>query len=424
MICAGRRSRKSLISKRKIIEAALSKPNQKLFHAAPAFTQAKNIFWEDLKRDTRLFWANRPSETDLRVTLINGSEISVQSLDRAFRLEGTPWNGFHLTEYPNAKPQIWDANLRPLLADTKGFAIIDGVPDMQSPLAGEYRAMAKRACGGPIPRPEPKKGAFAENEDWCFYSWLSSDVLDENEIKELKATTDPKIYAQEWEGSFETLAGRVYYGFNWDYYPNGNLDKTVAYNKELPIILAFDFNVDPMTATLSHFIIANDGPNKGKKEVHTFKEYCIKDSNTKELTTRILTEYPDTKVFYVTTCHSGEKRQTSQNTGKTDRVIIGDIMKQFNRMCKFNHRSRNPYVVDKINASNGMLYHNRVRINPDCKELINDYELLCYKKGTSDIDDSDKMRGHSSDGMGYELEFYFPVRNSNTGPAYNKKVII
>ena len=85
---AGRRSRKTLISKRKVLIEGMYHPEHKYFHGAPTRQQAKDIFWKDLKKYTKLFWGKIPNESELYVTLWNGTEIHVVGLDRAERIEG------------------------------------------------------------------------------------------------------------------------------------------------------------------------------------------------------------------------------------------------------------------------------------------------------------------------------------------------
>jgi len=405
---SGRRSRKTLLGKRKLYFQAQRNPGHRYFFAAPAYEQAKKIFWEDLKRDTHEFRSQDPSESELKVVLTNGTEISVQSLDRAFRLEGAPVNGFLLTEYPNAKPNIWSANLRPLLADTHGWAIIDGVPDMHSPLAEEYRQMAIFAAGGKIPDTLPDgAGAFAENPedpDWCFYSWFSSDVLDSEELRKIKLSTDPVIYQQEYEGSFIRLGGSTYYGFGPDVYPNGNIDNTVHWDKSLPIHIGGDFNVTPMTATLAHHIIAKDGPNKGRKETHVFEGYFLRDSNTESLYTRIVNEHLDAPYFMLTPCQSSRARQTVADIGETDRTIIAQVFRKAGKTIHINEILQNPPIKDRVNLTNARLFHRLVRVNGNdagLKELVADWGNIAWKQGTNDLDLSDAMRGHISAAFDY-----------------------
>jgi len=122
VLTSGRRSKKTLISKRKLLKEALREPS-KYFHGTPTHKQAKNIFWADLKRDTKLFRSKPPNETDRFVTLHNGSEIHVMGLDKPERIEGQVWHGCHISEIANIKPGAWEANIRPVLSDTGGWAI-------------------------------------------------------------------------------------------------------------------------------------------------------------------------------------------------------------------------------------------------------------------------------------------------------------
>ena len=69
---AGRRSRKDLIGVRKMLvdpeRGAFNCKNQLYIFAAPTHSQAKSIFWETLKRDTKLF-ARKVLETTRTIDL-------------------------------------------------------------------------------------------------------------------------------------------------------------------------------------------------------------------------------------------------------------------------------------------------------------------------------------------------------------------
>ena len=415
---AGRRSRKTLIGKSKLLYRALKTPNQRLFHAAPTRAQAKSIFWEQLLADTNGLRARDPDYSFLYVTLFNGTQIHIVGLDKPQRVEGQTWHGCHITEFADLKKGAWASNIRPVLSDTKGWAILDGVPEMTNP---DYYEMAKRAAGGQILPTEPNVGSYGQNGEWAFYTWFSADVLDPEEVEAAREELDPKTFKQEYEGSFETAEGQVYYGYTADYYPHGNLDESVEYDPNIPIYIGFDFNVNPMTAILFQRKRAKDGPNKGKEEMLVFKGYYLKNSNTEQLAERICMEYPDTKIWYIVTCQSGQNRQTVGDLGVTDRKIIRNIFARHGNNVNFNHRTRNPPVAKKIHALNGMLHHNRIRINPKdpgLKELTRDLSTLVHKVGSSDIDTSDPDRGHASDALGYPTERYYPVQSEIAPPTY------
>lgn len=417
IVAAARRGRKTLIAKKKIFKRALLKKNSLWFHAAPTREQAKTLFWDSLKKYTQNFWAKEPNESSLYVTLLNGSQIWVIGMDKPQRIEGRDisWNGCHLAEFADFKPQAWEQNIRPVLADTLGSAIIDSVPDPFKSNFHNHKKLAQKACGGTIPLIEPFHGAYAECGDWSFYGWHSADVLPHDEMVSLKAETDPQTFRIEYEASFEAMSGIVYYSFQSDYFPNGNLDEDVKYDPNLPIVMGFDFNVSPMTAVLGHVRQVD-----GREEYHLFKGYFLKNSNTQQLIERIIDEHPDTKTYYLTPCQSSLSRQSSQEITdagyKTDLLIIREAMREKGKNLIVQKRSKNPPIPKRIRAVNSMLASKRLRLNPNCpglRELQSDFESLTYKEGTSKIDESDIMRNHISAACGYTCEKHWPVRPKN-----------
>ena len=248
LICsAGRRSRKTLIGVRKVLIRAFRNPNRHYFLGAPTHQQAKAIFWNSeysgMQRILPRPLIIAESHSDLWVRLPNHSEVHVVGLDKPQRIEGQPWHGCMVTEMADVKPTAWDANIRPVLGDTMGFAILDGVPEGRN----HYYDMAVKAAGGAIPITKPLVGAYAEDPldpQWAFYSWFSSDVLSPVEIEAFRRETDERTFRQEYEGSFEGEEGRAYYAFS--------LANIVPDAKVIPshIHIGMDFNVDPMTAVL------------------------------------------------------------------------------------------------------------------------------------------------------------------------------
>lgn len=419
IVAAGRRSRKTLIAKQKILKRAIRNPDTLWFHAAPTRDQAKQIFWDSLKKYTKMFWKKEPNESNLHVILENDSQIWVVGMDKPQRIEGRDksWNGCHLAEFGDFKPKAWAENIRPVLADTLGSAIIDGVPDPYKANFANHKKMSQNACGGSIPDIEPWHGSYGENGEWSFYGWHSADVLDPIELASLKEETDPQTFRIEYEASFESMSGMVYYAFTPDYWKQGNLDTSVAYDSNLPIVMCFDFNVSPMTAALGH--IKRD--KEGKEYYLLFKGYFLKNSNTKQLITRIIDDHKDTTTFYLTPCQSSIARQSSQEITadgyRTDLAIIKTCMRDAGRNVIIKKRTKNPPIHKRIRALNSMLASKRLIINPNdigLKELQRDFEELTYKEGTSAIDESDPMRNHISAALGYACEKYWPVKVENT----------
>ena len=68
----------------------------------------------------------------------------------------------------------------------------------------------------------------------------------------------------------------------------------------------------------------------------------------------------------------------------------------------------NPPVKERVNLTNRVLKNangdSQVTIDPKCKELIQDFEEVCYKDNGNQIDkDRNRFRTHVSDALGYLL---------------------
>ena len=389
---SGRRSRKTLIGKYKLIlQHAFNNSNKRYFMGAPTHSQAKAIFWNDLKRYTHYFRIDK-SETELRVTLQNGTAIYVVGLDKPERIEGMPWDGCFITEMPNIKEGAWGEHIRPVLSDTGGFAFLDGVPEGMN----FYYDLALYACGGVLPKTISGQGSFAENPDdpeWCYYHWFSEDVLNPAEIDAAKMQLDERTYRQEYLGSFESYAGLAYWAFGAD-----NLKKC-AYKKEEFVHVGMDFNVNPMTATLSH--VRGD-------DIFQFGEYYLSNSNTYEMAEEIKRDYgSENCIIYPDS--TGQAMES--NATMSDLSIL--------RKAGFTVKSRptNPYVKDRLNAVNSKLKAGDGKphyfINPkQCPKTVNDLnKVASTADGRIDRDQEKTGLTHISSALGYMVNYLFPIKS-------------
>jgi len=385
---AGRRSRKTLISKRKVLLKALENPGHRYFEAAPTRAQAKSIFWNDLKRDTKIFRKDK-SDGELWIKLKNDAEIHVIGLDKPERIEGQPWNGGHISEVANIKPGAWQENIRPVLSDTKGFCILDGVPEGRNHLYD----LALYATGGTIPRTTPGRGAFSLNPhdpEWAYYSWFSSDVLDSAEIVAVRNTLDARTYRQEYEGSFEDVQGLLYWAFGKHNYSD------CEYNKDEAVHVGMDFNVNPMTATFSH--IRSD-------EVFQFGEAYLTHSNTFEMADHIKEKFGHNVIIYP----DSTGKALESNATKSDIAIL--------EKAGFNIRAKaaNPRVKDRVKSVNSLMMAAdetvRYHVNPkNCPKTVNDFNRV---ESTDDGRENKAQESqglvHISSALGYMIYYLFGI---------------
>ena len=397
VITSGRRSRKTLIGKRKLLGHALETPG-KYFYGAPTHQQAKKIFWNDLKRDTHYFRTAK-SETELFVSLTNGSEIHVIGLDKAERIEGTPWNGCHITEFPNLKEGAWQEHIRPVLADTNGFAILDGVPEGMN----HFYDRALYACGGAIPESEEITGSIGTNpddKDWVYYHWFSSDVLPAAEIEAARMEMDERTFNQEFKGQFVSYAGLAYYAWG-----KHNFNNELVYDPNQGIHIGMDFNVDPMTATFNHVMGTN---------VNQFGEAYLRNSNTYQMCDHICEQFPNVDPSEITIYPDSTGRARESNATETDIKILR------NKRFKVLARPTNPRQKDRMNNVNSRMMSGgepHYFINPKlCPETVNGWNRV---ESTKDGRFNSKQEGIGildiTAAAGYLISYLFPIAGESWG---------
>jgi hypothetical protein len=353
VVPAGRRSGKTELAKRRLVEhlcrkTAFEQPNR-YFAAAPTEDQAKRIFWRDLKALVPRQWVDSISETDLRITTKNGAELWVVGLDRPQRMEGVSWDGCVIDELANCRPGLWDAHIRPALADRRGWAWLIGVPDMDAPGQAEYEKLVELARGGTDP-------------EWACFWWPSSDILPPEELESARRRLDPKIFEQEYLGKFVISRGKAFADFDSAVHV-----KPVEYDPALPICWSLDFNIDPMcSGVIQHHA----------GQVRVIDELTLPDTHTDAACTIFLERASsagwDLNGLRVYGDASGWARDST--SGVSDWYIV------FNRLKALSPRKkvprRNPPVKDTINAVRAKLRSPDrsagLTIDPRCRTLTGD----------------------------------------------------
>jgi hypothetical protein len=382
IIPAGRRSGKTELAKRRLIEHLFRKVKHgqpsRYFAAAPTREQAKRIFWEDLKKMLKSDWVKLISETDLRIVTTSENQLWVLGLDVAQRMEGTPWDGCVIDELANCRPGIWDAHIRPALADRHGWAWLIGVPDFDSPGQIEYEKMARIARCNVDP-------------EWACFTWPSADILPLEEVESARRRLDPRIFEQEYLGKFVIAGGRAFPDFDETIHV-----KLTPYDPALPICWSLDFNINPMcSGVIQHHM----------GQVNIIDELSLPDTKTdtacfafmeKALMNRWnlthLTIYGDA---------TGSARDST--SGISDWTIVSNRLKNIGPAFKVC--PRNPSIKDTINAlaarlrsSDGSVH---LSIDPKCTRIIDDLRSALWP---GDLDNH-----HALAWLRYFVEKEYPV---------------
>ena len=384
VVCAGRRFGKTYLAIRELCYHARI-PDQDVLYVAPTFGQAKHIVWRQLKNRLQdLNWIKKINETELTITLRNNSRIYLKGADAYDRLRGGQYNFIVIDEMADIVPEAWYETLRPTLSNTLGKALFIGTPKGLNHFYDLYQMSA------------------VDKEHWASYSFttLEGGNVPEDEITQARRDLDSKTFKQEYEASFETFAGRIYYAFERAL----NVQEPETLNTAT-IYVGADFNVSPMSAVIAQ---------REGDDLYVIDEIKMYSSNTNELADEIKTRYPKSKVW-IYPDPAGSARKTSAG-GVTDHIILanqGFVVKA--------PRSHTP-VRDRINAVNSRLCDStgirHLFVSPKCKYTIECLERQVYKEGTSQPD-KESGYDHMNDALGYCIDYIWPVtrdRQEYRGP--------
>jgi hypothetical protein len=382
-IVAGRRFGKTHLSIRQLAWHA-RQPNQTVWYCAPTYRQAKMIAWKKLRNQMiDLRWVKKINETELSLELKNGSTISLKGADNYDSLRGVGLDYLVIDEFADIHPEAWYETLRPTLSDKQGHALFIGTPKGLNWAHDLYT------------------NAEQFPDEWASfqYTTLQGRNVAPEEIEAARRTLDERTFKQEYEATFETFSGRVFYAFE-------RKQNVLPYTDQLPKDLhcGIDFNIDPLTTVVA--------VRRGNT-LHAIDEIKIAGSNTDELVQEIRTRYPTHNII----CYpdpAGAARKTSA-AGRTDHTILRTA--GFRVLAPSSH---NP-VRDGINAVNTLLRSSsgitRLFIDPKCKYVIECLEKQTYKEGTS-IPDKTSGYDHMNDALRYMVDYLFPIRQPVKEPEF------
>lgn len=377
VVIAGRRFGKTHLAIRQLCFYGRI-PDQEIWYVAPTYKQAKMITWRKLKKKLLdLRWIKKTNESELSILLKNGTTLSLKGADNYDSLRGIGLDYLILDEFADIDPEAWFETLRPTLSDRQGEALFIGTPK------GMNWAKDLWDMGETYPN------------EWAAFQFttLEGGNVPDSEIEAARRELDEKTFRQEYEATFETFSGRIFYAFDrtknvrpW------SLDNQLPHELQLGI----DFNVDPICAV----VFAKVG-----NILHVIDEIKIYGSNTDELAQEILNRYPNNGIV----CYpdpAGSQRKTSAG-GRTDHTILRNA--GFRVIAPHGHNA----VRDGINAVNSKLCSSNgiisLYIDPKCKYVIECLEKQTYKEGTS-IPDKDSGFDHMNDALRYCVDALFPIK--------------
>jgi hypothetical protein len=376
-------------AKRVLAKAALSNPNQVYFAAAPTHTQAKKIWWKDLKQLTlSSTHIKKPSESELIINLPNGSEIHVIGLDVPSRIEGVFWTGGVIDEIADIKPEAWESNIRPALdtfnplkPDYLAWCWLIGVPDGLN----HYYDMCQYALS-------------ANDPDWKMYHWKSSEVLPKAVIESAKRSMSAKQFKQEYEASFETATGRIYDDYSEDNYT----DETIKSHEQL--LWYHDFNYTPMS---------NGIGVRREDNIFMLDEIILTSAVARQSALEFVERYKDHKNKNVIIYGDPAGRAGEKHGHASDYTDMEDILRQNNWKFTRRVKKKAPAIKDRQNAVRAKVKNASGKVSLfvntiKCPYTHKGLSTVQFKKGSSFLEEETDYQ-HITTAFGYMIDYEYPI---------------
>lgn len=395
---AGRGSGKTEIAKRRLVRMLPVQTTHGLgpglyAYTAPTYGQAKRIAWDHLKRLIPPQWVKgTPSESELIIRSIWGSEIHLIGMDKPARIEGVQWDGIVSDESSDQKPGIFARSIRPALSHRNGWNWRIGVPKRYGVGAKEF----KNCCQNP-------------EAGWSVFHWTSEDILTPDEIALAKAQLDPKDYDEQYRASWVTAGGKAFHAFSHEH--NVVAGPTTQYKEDCRIVVGSDFNVNPMCWVVGHVIAG---------QLFIFDEIFLRDTNTRATLNELWRRYHNhTAGFLFIGDAAGRQRHTnSQVASISDYTIIKNDERFADSRggCAVRYPLANPRIKDRLASCNQMFCTEselrRLFISPKCTHLIEDLEDRNLDDDGSPQDAGPDI-GHITDALGYLVHGLFPIHRDD-----------
>lgn len=198
VINCGRRAGKSFLSSLKMLHYATENQKKIVWYLAPTYRQAKTIMWQMLNEVVPEQIIKKKNETELKIELVNGSDISLKGADNPDSLRGVRIDLaiFDEVAFFDRWDDAWKV-IRPTLADSKAHCWFISTPNGFN----HFKTLAE-----------------TDHEDWNYFHFTSYDNphIPKEEIDQAKEEMDEDSFAQEWLGEFRKMSGLIYKEFDRD----------------------------------------------------------------------------------------------------------------------------------------------------------------------------------------------------------------
>lgn len=198
IVCAGRRSGKSVLSRIIVLDWALKNIGN-YWIVSPNYKQSKMIHWKDLQREVPLEWIAKKNEVELSITLRNGSVIELKGVENPDALRGVKLRGLVIDEIASIRnwDWVWSEVLRATLTDYQAPVLFISTPKGYNHFYDLYQS---------------GQSTDSDYKSWRFSSY-DNPYIKKEELDVARKELTEDTFAQEYLADFRHYTGLVYKEF-------------------------------------------------------------------------------------------------------------------------------------------------------------------------------------------------------------------
>lgn len=332
-----------------------------------------------------------------KILKIGRLTIDFRSADRPENWEGF---GYHLIFLNEAgiileDDYLYDNAVLPMLIDFPNAKLIAaGVPKGKRHKKGEHKFY------------QLYKQALVDKEHYRTICMTGQDnpFIAREEIALISANMDDETKLQEIDGQFVDVTAKK---FLYTFTEAKNVIPRASFtpNPHLPILISFDFNVEPMTATITQSI--------NLRKSIMFDRIKIPVGSTEEVCNEILVRFMGWILnIDITGDATGHNREKVRIGNITSYQLIKTMLKLKDRNIKVP--SKNMALSDSRQLCCSVLQHAEFYITDNCQEVISDVVDASVNDNGDLI--KDKQHGlHFFDNVRYTIHTIYPDFITNPG---------
>lgn len=198
-------------------------------YVAPELKQAKRVFWKEIKEAASIIPGTEINESDLRITLPNGSVIYILGADNPTNLRGVHWSGLILDETQDIDKDAWEV-LEPATENHKAWVIFIGTPK-------GHNFFHKLFLIATTPQYDDWYGVKLDAYQTGIFD---KDALERRRQGIIQRNGDDSMFRQEYLCDFESAISGGYYTRVLQELQNRGGFTKVPYDPNYPVFTSWD----------------------------------------------------------------------------------------------------------------------------------------------------------------------------------------